>query len=123
MSMKYHPVQRIGIYLEMDDLAPYCKSHEIDPDALAEENGLLILCDMEGTCCAIKEGEPGVRDEFRAEESFYFLEVDKYPSLFRPVYETYETALHALKEQVAELLPENFDYDKNFVEFFGVTFG
>ena len=38
-------------------------------------------------------------------------------------YATYEEALNALKEQVEELLPENFEYEKRFVEFFGISFG
>jgi len=123
MSMKYYSVQRIGIYILAEDLAAYCEAHEIDPDAVAEENGLLFLCDMEGTCCTIKEGEPGGCEEFEAEDSFFFLEVDRYPSLFEASYATYEEALKALKEQVGKLLPENFEYEKRFVEFFGVSFG
>lgn len=123
MSTKYFADIRIGLYILAGDLEAYAKLHDMEVADLVE---VVIGCEsfegmLGGACVVIKpENSTEIYD---AEEDFYFFELSEYPRLFETKYASYEDALKELKDKVGKYLPADYDYERKFVEYYGVSYG
>lgn len=120
MSTKYNAIIRIGLYILAEDLAAYAELHNMKVDDLVEDviGGEIFSAMIGGNCNVIlPENSFEIYD---AVEDFYFFELCEYPALFEAKYASYEDALKEMKDKVGNYLPADYDYERKFVEYYGV---
>ena len=133
--MKYYADHSYGLYIPYQCIEDYCKSlpeKEAGIDAypgefegeFGESIGLTFHQDDDksNTFFSIMLND-GCCGEVTKEDTFFFLQLKRYPSLIEAPYNSLEQALEELKDSISEYLPADFDYSANFVEFYGVSFG
>lgn len=54
---------------------------------------------------------------------FYFLDLNKGPSLFRPAYTDFGEIIQEVKSRIGEILPPNFPFEEYLLEILGETWG
>ena len=118
MSMKTFAVSDYGLYVVATDIESYAKTQDMDASDLLFEIGN-YYGDAKGECYLLTKAD----ESFHCDESFAILPLEKHPTLFAQAYENIEAALHELKENYAELLPDDFDYDGKFVRLVGTVYG
>lgn len=135
MSMREWAVDDYGLLLTkemikaiaskvLDDLEE--RDEDEYGDALYEDG----ICEYIGefTGEAIYMEDDGTEDWRRNGESYnvdriYYVNVSKYPSLFKAAYENMDELVAEFKEKVGEYLPEDFDYRANIRHIVGTYFG
>ena len=64
--------------------------------------------------------------EFSEQETgdyFYFLDLNKGPSLFRPAYTDFGEIIQEVKSKIGEILPPDFPFEEYLLEILGETWG
>jgi len=64
--------------------------------------------------------------EFSEQETgdyFYFLDLDRSPSLFRPAYTDFGEIIQEVKSKIGEILPPDFPFEEYLLEILGETWG
>ena len=64
--------------------------------------------------------------EFSEQETgdyFYFLDLNKSPSLFRPAYTDFGEIIQEVKSKIGEILPPDFPFEEYLLEILGETWG
>ena len=56
-------------------------------------------------------------------DTFYIIEIDKYPSLYKQAYNNIDEIVEEYKKAVGKYFPEDFDYKKYLVTFIGTYWG
>ncbi|MEZ3487767.1 MAG: hypothetical protein K1W22_14600 [Lachnospiraceae bacterium] len=54
---------------------------------------------------------------------FYFLDLNKGPSLFRPAYTDFREIIQEVKSKIGEILPPDFPFEEYLLEILGETWG
>jgi len=118
MGMKTFAVSDYGLYVVNADIEAYAEAQDIDSFDFLTEVGH-YYSDVEGECSLL------IRDDesFICDDSFAILPVKNYPTLFTQAYESKEAALTELKENYAEFLSDDYDYEGNFVRLVGTVYG
>ena len=64
--------------------------------------------------------------EFSEQETgdyFYFLDLNRSPSLFRPAYTDFGEIIQEVKSKIGEILPPDFPFEEYLLEILGETWG
>ena len=64
--------------------------------------------------------------EFSEQETgdyFYFLDLNRSPSLFRPAYTDFREIIQEVKSKIGEILPPDFPFEEYLLEILGETWG
>ena len=135
MSMREWAVDDYGLLLTremikaiaskvLDDLEE--RDEDEYGDALYEDG----ICEYIGefTGEAIYMDDDGTEDWRRNGESYngdriYYVNVSKYPSLFKAAYENMDELIAEFKSKVGDYLPEDFDYRAHIRHIVGTYFG
>ena len=54
---------------------------------------------------------------------FYFLDLNRSPSLFRPAYTDFREIIQEVKSKIGEILPPDFPFEEYLLEILGETWG
>lgn len=61
--------------------------------------------------------------ELETSDYFYFLDLNKGPSLFRPAYTDFGEIIQEVKSKIGEILPPDFPFEEYLLEILGETWG
>lgn len=138
MSMKEYGTFGRGLVIP-DNLIEYVATHsenwdqevyENDFSTFFEENRMLggkqvlSFTECSGDFFDIDDLHYIVFDEYEInEESFYIIEMDKYPSLFAQAYKDLDEIVEEFKSAVGKYFPDDFDYQKYLVSYHGTYWG
>lgn len=117
--MQVYGVNDFGLYVRAGDLAGYAQRSGLTVGEVAVEAGMVEYLDAEGE--AIPLGFKGY--PFGVGACFYLAELSRYPSLFATAYASTDEAVLELRLAYGKYLPANFDFEGNFVNFVGTTWG
>jgi hypothetical protein len=118
MATKVFAVFDYGLYVGIDDVEAYAERNNEDAFDLLCEVGN-IFNDAEGKCVQIMKSDAS----FNCDDLFAIFPLKNYPTLFMQAYESKEAALNELRENYAEYLPDDFDYEHKFVHLIGTVSG
>jgi len=116
--MRTYAVLDYGLYVTTADIETYAEKRELDAFDLLIDIGN-YYGDAEGECILCLDEE----NSFNCDDSFAILSLERFPKLFVQAYENKETALRELKEEYAQYLPDDFDYENKLVRFAGTVYG
>lgn len=104
----YARFSEADVFLNFGD---YLNSH-YDASFYGNANHLSCyrICDQE-----FSEPETG--------DYFYFLDLNKGPSLFRPAYTDFGEIIQEVKSKIGEILPPDFPFEEYLLEILGETWG
>ena len=135
MSMRDYAVDDYGLLLTeemikaiaskvLDDLEE--RDDDEYGDALYEDGICEYIGDFTGE--AIYMEDDGTEDWRRNGESYsgdrvYYVNVSKYPSLFKAAYNNMDELIEEFKSKVGDYLPEDFDYRAHIRHIVGTYFG
>lgn len=131
MSMRSYAAEGYGLIIneELFDIIKK-KAIEEDPETadmemydLFEHLFGYVSCygDCEGEFLKLDSWE--TQGDFCADEEFYILDLDKYPSIFKTAYSSMDEVVAEIKGKAGKYLPEDFDYEKHIAHFVGTYFG
>ncbi len=93
------------------NLGNYLNSHyDVSIYGNADHLSCYRICDQE-----FSELETG--------DYFYFLDLNKGPSLFRPAYTDFGEIIQEVKSKIGEILPPDFPFEEYLLEILGETWG
>lgn len=86
---------------------------------------LVSFCECNGDFYTIDETDFAPFNERDAvdDESFFLLEIDRYPSLFQRAYIDINEIVDEFKKSVGKYFPEDFDFQRYLVSFHGTYWG
>lgn len=135
MSMREWAVDDYGLLLTkemikaiaskvLDDLEE--RDEDEYGDALYEDGICEYIGEFTGEAIYIEDD--GTEDWRRSGESYngdriYYVNVSKYPSLFKAAYENMDALIAEFKEKVGDYLPEDFNYRANIRHIVGTYWG
>lgn len=135
MSMREWAVDDYGLLLTketikiialkvLDDLEE--RDEDEYGDALYEDGFCEYIGEFTGEAIYIEDD--GKEDWRRSGESYngdriYYVNVSKYPSLFKAAYENMDELITEFKSKVGDYLPEDFDYRANIRHIVGTYWG
>ena len=95
-------------------------------DALYEKGICEYIGDFTGEAIYIEDD--GTEDWRRSGESYnedriYYVNVSKYPSLFKEAYKNMDALIAEFKEKVGDYLPKDFNYRANIRHIVGTYWG
>lgn len=135
MSMRDYAVDDYGLLLTKETMkiiaSKVCDDFEDMEedeygDALYEEGICEYIGDFTGEAIYIEDD--GTEDWRRSGESYngdriYYVNVSKYPSLFKAAYENMDALIAEFKEKVGDYLPKDFNYRANIRHIVGTYWG
>lgn len=138
MSMNYYGINDYGLVLNEQDMKylvmDYCEDYDDeefkkDPygyyDVIVDHFDLIYNSNFNGDVVPIDDdGTDGWHNyDNLCDDVIFYVPFNKYPKLFKAVYENIDDIIAEMKKKIGKYLPADFDYRNKLRHIIGTTFG